>query len=119
MATPLQVFLVSLDGLFRQALARECLAIAGSARCLESDDGMGAMLAPALECMDLVLLDVELVRRHGNAWLTNWRRMVPQGAVLVVDAQNDHTLPAVREAMHDAVRTAYAGPRCGTGARLK
>ncbi len=106
MAASIQVFLVSLDVLFRESLARECLAADGSVRCLESGDGMGAMLAPALESMDLVLLDAVLVRRHGTAWLTNWRRMVPRGAVLVVDAHNAHTQSVVREAVLEAIRAA-------------
>ena len=93
----MQVLLVSLDRMFRNALARECRGVAQAVRCVESDDVMGAMFAPALDRMDLVLLDAALVEHHGPAWLTNWRRMTPQGDVLVLDAANDQTFPQVRQ----------------------
>lgn len=95
----MQVLLVSLDRLFRKALARECRGIAEAVRCIESDDGMGAMFAPALDRMDLVLLDAALVQHHGPAWLTNWRRMTPRGDVLVLDATSDQAYVQVREAV--------------------
>ena len=103
MESHIQVLLVSLDALFRKALARECRTTTRAVRCLESDDGMGAMLAPALERMDLVLLDTALVHRHGAAWLTNWRRMVPRGSVLVLDPHNERTFAQVREAVMGVV----------------
>ncbi len=110
MNAPIMVLLVSLDAPFRKALLRECLAVAGDATCVESDDGMGAMLAPALDSMDLVLLDGALVKRHGPAWLTNWRRMVPRGVVLVLDAQGEQNFVRARQAVRHAVeRGARAG----------
>jgi DNA-binding response OmpR family regulator len=95
----MQVLLVSLDKLFRKALARECRGVGQPVRCVESDDGMGAMFSTALDRMDLILLDAALVRHHGPAWLTNWRRMTPQGDVLVLDAASDATYLQVREAV--------------------
>ncbi len=93
----MHVLLVSLDRLFRKALARECQGVSQGVHCQESDDGMSAMLAPALDSMDLVVLDSGLVDRHGAAWLTNWRRMTPQGAVLVLDPAGENTLDQVRQ----------------------
>jgi DNA-binding response OmpR family regulator len=91
------VLLVSLDRLFRKALVRECQDVGQGIKCVESDDGIGAMFAPALERMDLVVLDAGLVEHHGAAWLTNWRRMAPNGAVLVLDPAGEHTLSQVRQ----------------------
>jgi DNA-binding response OmpR family regulator len=95
----MQVLLVSLDRLFRKALARECRGAGQAVRCVESDDGMGAMFAPALDRMDLVLLDAALVKHHGPAWLTNWRRMTPKGDVLVLDSASEHTYTQVQQAI--------------------
>jgi DNA-binding NtrC family response regulator len=103
MQIQVQVLLVSQDRGFRKALARECHGAVPSARCVESDDGIAAMLAPALDRMDLVVLDTALVQHHGAAWLTNWRRMAPNAAVLVLDPAGEFTLPQVRQALHRIV----------------
>jgi DNA-binding response OmpR family regulator len=95
----MQVLLVSLDGFFRKALARECHGIGKDVKCVESDDGVSAMFAPALDRMDLVVLDAKLVEHHGPAWLTNWRRMAPQGAVLVLDSTGEQAFPLMRQAL--------------------
>lgn len=95
----MQVLLVSLNRLFRNALAQECRAVAEQVHCIESDDGFGAMFSPALKRMDLVLLDAGLVQYHGPAWLANWRRMAPHGAVVVFDPASEQTRMRVREAI--------------------
>ena len=95
----MHVLLVSIDQMFRDALARECRGIAKGVRCVESDDGIGAMFAPALDRMDLVVLDAALVEHHGPAWLTNWRRMTPRGAVLVLDPASEHRFAQIRQAV--------------------
>ena len=95
----MRVLLVSSNPSFRQAADAACRAIDKNVQCLESDDHSGAMFVPALDRVDLVVLDRQLLDGQSAAWLSNWRRMRPQGGLLVLESAGDDELARLRQAL--------------------
>ncbi len=95
----MHVLLVSSDRSFRQALDAACRSIDTNVRCVECDDHSGAMFVPALDRVDLVVLDQGLLESQSAAWLSNWRRMRPNGGLLVLDSASDASLARLRQAL--------------------
>ncbi len=98
------ILLLVLDKGRRRRLVDACRDVSPKVECVESDDDIEAVFSVALHRLDLVVLDGGLLQRYGSSWLANWRRMIPQGCLLVLDRSPDGDVAALREAIMSASR---------------
>ncbi len=93
------VLLLVTDPARRKRLAAACRDALPAVTCIESDDAIGALFTSGLDRIGLVVLDASSLQRHGSAWLTNWRRMLPHGEVLVLDDGAETDLDRLHRAL--------------------
>lgn len=93
-----------------------CAASSPRVHCVEASDEAGAMFAVAPDTLDLVVLDATIQDRGDTARLSNWRRMCPNGELLVLQPTPERDLERLRRVLERVLGAGAGGvpsKRCG------
>ena len=98
----MRALLLVTDDSRRRRLAAACREADPPIGCIESAPAIDALFMNELGRLTLVVLDPASLQRYGQAWLVNWRRMMPHGGVLVLGEDADADLDRLQRALQRA-----------------